>query len=208
MIAIFPKLLDLEPTRRDALLNAAIKEFAIKGYDDASTNVIAKEAGISKALMFHYVNSKKDLFLFLCEYCGKIVKEGYYDLLDFTEKDLLKRLRQSYMLQVELLQKYPWILEFTQIIKDEASEEVHEALEPIRQEPACLGTMFDGINETKFRQGLDIETCKKLIYWANVGFTNDILNDIRNCNRSELDYEKIATELDVYLNELEKSFYR
>lgn len=208
MIFIFSKLLNLEPNRRDALLNAAIKEFALKGYDEASTNIIAKEAGISKALMFHYVSSKKDLFLFLCEYCGRIVKEGYYDLLDFGERDLLNRLRQSYMLQVELLRKYPWILEFTQIIKDEASEEVREALESIRQEPECFGTMFDGIDETKFRQGLDIEACKKLIYWANVGFTNDILNDIRNCRHSELDYGKIAEELDLYLNELRKSFYK
>ncbi len=208
MIAIFSKLLDLEPNRRDTLLNAAIKEFAQKGYDEASTNIIAKEAGISKALMFHYVGSKKDLFLFLCDYCGRIVKEGYYDPMNFGERDLLKRLRQSYMLQLNLLQKYPWILEFTQIIKDEASEEVREALDPVRQEPVCCRTMFDGIDETKFREGLDVETCKKLIYWANVGFTNDILNGIRNCNRSELDYEKIAGELDTYLNELKKSFYQ
>ncbi|WP_220482729.1 TetR family transcriptional regulator [Fontibacillus panacisegetis] len=28
-----------------------MKEFALKGFDNASTNVIAKEAGISKALI-------------------------------------------------------------------------------------------------------------------------------------------------------------
>ncbi|ADY55173.1 regulatory protein TetR [Syntrophobotulus glycolicus DSM 8271] len=47
--------------RRNAILNAAFKEFAERGFDEASTNVIAKESGISKGLMFHYVNSKKDL---------------------------------------------------------------------------------------------------------------------------------------------------
>lgn len=52
------KLLDLSPQCRDAVLNAALKEFSLQGYDNASTNVIAKEAGISKALMFHYVSSK------------------------------------------------------------------------------------------------------------------------------------------------------
>lgn len=56
------KLLDLEPQRRDAILNAALKEFAVQGYDNASTNVIAKNAGISKALMFHYVSNKQELF--------------------------------------------------------------------------------------------------------------------------------------------------
>lgn len=56
-------LLELDAQRRDAILNAALKEFAVRGYDNASTNVIAKEAGISKALMFHYVSSKQELFL-------------------------------------------------------------------------------------------------------------------------------------------------
>ncbi len=208
MIVISSKLLGLEPKRRDSLVNAALKEFAVKGYDEASTNVIAKEAGMKKALMFHYVNSKKELFLFLCEYCGKIVQEGYYDLLDFNERDLLKRLRQSYMLQIELLQKYPWILEFTQIIKDEKSEEVRGPLKENVQQPLCYEDMFGNIDETKFREGLDIETCKKLIYWANVGFTSEILNDIQTARLFELNYKKITAELDGYLNELRKSFYR
>ena len=51
------KLLELDTQRRDAILNAALKEFSSQGYDNASTNVIAKEAGISKALMFHYVRN-------------------------------------------------------------------------------------------------------------------------------------------------------
>ena len=59
------KLLNLEPGRRDAILNAALKEFVLEGYDKASTNVIAKEAGISKALMFHYVSSKQELFFWV-----------------------------------------------------------------------------------------------------------------------------------------------
>ncbi len=47
------KLAGLEPQKRNAILNAALKEFALKGFDNASTNIIAKDAGISKALMFH-----------------------------------------------------------------------------------------------------------------------------------------------------------
>jgi AcrR family transcriptional regulator len=60
---MFSKFLSLEPERRNAIMNAALREFAVKGFDDASTNVIAKEYGISKPLMFHYVNNKKDFFI-------------------------------------------------------------------------------------------------------------------------------------------------
>lgn len=209
MIVIFSKLLKLEPKRRDAILNAALKEFATKGFDEASTNVIAKEAGISKGLMFHYVTSKKDFFLFLCDYCNKIVKREYFDLLNLNEKDLFERLRQSYILQLELLYKYPWILKFNRITVSEKSDEVRKELDEILKgtQPICYETLFGTINTSRFREGLDIERCKRLIFWANVGFADQILENIKNSEISELDYDKIVEELDGYLNELRKGFY-
>jgi AcrR family transcriptional regulator len=79
------KLMNLEPERRNAIINAGLKEFAAKGFDEASTNVIAKESGISKGLMFHYVNNKKDLFLFLYDYCTEMINKEYIYLINFIE---------------------------------------------------------------------------------------------------------------------------
>ncbi|WP_269848327.1 TetR/AcrR family transcriptional regulator [Methanosarcina horonobensis] len=112
---MFTKLLHLEPKRRDAIINAALKEFASKGYDDASTNVIAKESGISKGLLFHYINTKKDLFLFLFDYCNQVLKEEYFDLINFNERDILERFRQTYLLKVDVIHKYPRIFEFIKV---------------------------------------------------------------------------------------------
>ena len=200
----------LDKNRKDAIINAALKEFATKGFDEASTIAIARNAGISKGLMFHYVKSKKDLFLFLCDYSSKIVKREYFDLINFKEKDLLERLRQSYILQLELLYRYPWILEFTRSTADEKADEIREELDKIlKGTPSiCYETMFGTIDVSRFRDELDIDRCKQLIFWANVGFTNQILEDIRNSEIDELDYEGIIKELDGYLNELRKSFYK
>jgi len=207
---VLEKLENLDKNRKDAIINAALMEFATKGYDEASTIVIARNAGISKGLMFHYINSKKDFFLFLCDYCSKIVKREYFDLINFNEKDLLERLRQSYILQLELLHRYPWILEFTRITVDEKSDEIRKELDEILKgtKIICYETMFGTIDASRFREGMDIERCKRLIFWTNVGFTNQILKDIRNSEISELDYERIVEELDGYLNELRKSFYK
>jgi hypothetical protein len=54
---------------------------------------------------------------------------------------------------------------------------------------------------------LDIEKCKQFIFWANVGFTNQILDDIRNSKTEAIDYEIIVEKLDAYLDELKKVFY-
>ena len=103
------KLLNMEPQRRDAVLNAALKEFSSQGYDKASTNIIAKEAGISKALMFHYVNSKQELYLIVHDYFSNLIKKEYWEQMNFDEKDIFARLQQSYLLQLKLSEKYPWI---------------------------------------------------------------------------------------------------
>lgn len=203
------KLADLEDKRRDAILNAALKEFALKGFDEASTNVIAKESGISKALLFHYVNSKKDLFLFLYDYCTKLIYKEYLDIMNFHERDIFERLRQSYILQLELLQKHPWIFEFNQLSttkSDEINKEMGKRRE--RKQLLCYENMFDAVDESSFREGLDKERCKQLIFWANAGFTNEILEEIRNSKKNELDYDVIIVKLDAYLNELKKIFYK
>src|SRR5690554_6590460 len=112
---MFSKFLSLDPDRRNALFNAALREFASKGFDDASNNVIAKESGISKPLMFHYVKNKRDFFLFLYDYCMEVLEKEYFNRIDLQEKDIFERLRQTYLLKIQVLQKHPWIFDFVKV---------------------------------------------------------------------------------------------
>lgn len=203
------KLLDLDPLRRDAVLNAALKEFSLRGYDNASTNVIAKEAGISKALMFHYVGSKQELFLVVYDYFSDLIKREYFELMNYCATDIFDRLLQSYLLQIKLFEKYPWILEFNKLSVTTNSNEVNAELEKrIREEHSdCHPKLFDEIDETKFKKGLDIEKCKQFIFWSNIGFTNQLLDDIRNAETDPLNSETIIKKLDGYFDELRKIFY-
>lgn len=203
------RFLDLEPQRRNAILNAALKEFALRGFDSASTNVIAKEAGISKALMFHYVNSKQELFLCVYDYFSELLDEKYYMKMDFTDKDVFNRLRQSYLLQIELLKQYPWIFEFNKLSNVTNTDEINKALENRagKRQSSCDHQIFNMIDVSKFRAGLNIEKCKQFIFWSSIGFTNRILDDVRNSQTSNLDYEHIIVILDEYFDELRKIFY-
>ena len=56
------EFLNQDDQRKDRILEAALIEFADKGYKKASTNTIVREAGVSKGLLFHYYKSKKDLY--------------------------------------------------------------------------------------------------------------------------------------------------
>lgn len=203
------KLLDLDSQRRNAILNAALKEFSSQGYDNASTNVIAKEAGISKSLMFHYVSSKQELFLVVYDYFSDLIKKEYFELMNYDAKDIFDRLRQSYLLQIKLSEKYPWILEFNKLSRTTNSNEVNKELEnrTHKEHSSCYPKLFDEIDEAKFRKGLDIEKCKQFIFWSNIGFTNEILDDIKNSEFPVLNYEPFVEKLDGYFDELRKVFY-
>ena len=204
-----PKLFELEPERRDAILNVALKEFSTQGYDKASTNVIAKEAGISKALMFHYVGNKQELFLLVYDYFSDLLKKEYFELMNYDEKDIFNRLHQSYLLQIKLSKKHPWILEFNKLTQTTNCNKINEELENrLRKEhSSCYPELFDEIDESKFRKELDIEKCKQFIFWSNIGFTNEILDDIRNSASTTLNSELIVKKLDGYFTELRKVFY-
>ncbi len=200
------KLLDLDPQRRDSLLNAALKEFSLQGYDNASTNVIAKEAGFSKALMFHYVGSKQELFLFTYDYFNELLNQEYYSKMDYSIKDIFERLRASYLLQIGLMKQYPRILDFNKLSAKTKSDEINKALEQ-RGSAKKTYDIFDMIDISKFRTDLDVEKCKQFILWANIGFTNQILDSIRNSKDQTPDYDYIIATLDDYFTELRKVFY-
>jgi len=47
--------------KEEVIMQTALRLFANKGFEATSVSVIAKEAGISKGLMYNYFNSKEDL---------------------------------------------------------------------------------------------------------------------------------------------------
>ena len=55
--------------RRVAVLEAATVEFALRGLHGASTDAIARRAGISQPYLFRLFGSKKELFLAVIEGC-------------------------------------------------------------------------------------------------------------------------------------------
>lgn len=207
---MFTKFLNLEPVRRNIILNAALREFASKGFDDASTNVIAKESGISKPLMFHYVNNKKDFFIFLYDYCLDIVNQEYFDQINLHEKDIFERLRQTCLLKIQLLKKYPWIFDFIRVAVFTDSEMVKEEVEKRRKmvETSSFERFYGDIDTSRFRSGLDIEKSKQLIFWAVGGYADQILEKFKSLDIKEFDFDKIRTEFDGYLDELRKTYYK
>ena len=57
-----PRFHRLDQAQQQAILDAALTEFAARGFADASLNRIIESAGISKGSMYYYFDGKEDLY--------------------------------------------------------------------------------------------------------------------------------------------------
>lgn len=57
----------MRPTRRQHIVDAALREFSERGYGGASVRDIAQRAGMSMAALYHYYPGKQDLLVALLD---------------------------------------------------------------------------------------------------------------------------------------------
>ena len=63
--------------RREAVLDAALDEFAARGFEGASTQTIARGAGISQPYVFRLFGTKKELFKAVISRCFRETLEVF-----------------------------------------------------------------------------------------------------------------------------------
>jgi TetR/AcrR family transcriptional regulator len=207
---LFSKFFNLDPEKQDRIINAAIKEFAQKGYDNASTNEMVKEAGISKGLLFHYFKNKKQLFFFLFDYCYNLVAEEFYKKVDLDETDFFKRIRQAVQIKMDLQTKYPEILTFIQEAFMQDSPEIKDEFDKKKQElnAVNIGIVYDGIDLTKFRDDVDVQKILKVISWTFEKMSDEELNKAKMIPGHKIDYDKVFKVAEEYFEFFIKCFYK
>ena len=62
----------LPEERQSQILNGAMQAFSEHGYDKCSMADVAEHAGVSKALLFHYFNTKAELYEYLSTYANSL----------------------------------------------------------------------------------------------------------------------------------------
>jgi AcrR family transcriptional regulator len=68
----------IRESRKQQIMDVAMRLFANNGFKSTSISIIAKEAGISKGLLYNYFESKEDLLI-------QIVEKGFKEMLDYFD---------------------------------------------------------------------------------------------------------------------------
>lgn len=62
---------NLDEKRKQQIIQVALKEFAVNGYEQASLSEIIKKLKLAKGSFYRYFDSKQSLYFYLLEYCSK-----------------------------------------------------------------------------------------------------------------------------------------
>ena len=85
---------------KKAIFNAAIKVFSIEGYDSATVEEIASEAGVAKGTLYYNFQGKEEIFKFVIDEGMKLIKNEVLDAIKDIDDPLEKLWKQDHYLKI------------------------------------------------------------------------------------------------------------
>jgi TetR/AcrR family transcriptional regulator len=198
------KFFNLPVEKQKTIIDAALKSFGTNGYKKTSVSDIAAAAGISKAMVFHYFGTKKALYLYLIDLCGNIIMKEVDEKFDYTVTDFFDRIKLSSNIEISVMKKHPAIPSFLTSMYFEDDEEVKEDIKAIlaKGEGFRNKIAFDGMDYSRFKEGIDPKLVMKMLGWLTDGYMNQL------SNKTEIDYEVFLKEFEECMDLLRNNFYK
>lgn len=117
--------------RKQNIADSALALFAERGYESTSTQLIAKEAGVSEALIFKHFGNKEKLLAF-------VIKEGYKRIVEnnrgaFQDKQPLDFINTVIELPYKLVWEEPkfWELQYRLLDLDVSIKQHERFMQPL-----------------------------------------------------------------------------
>jgi len=157
----------LNHEKQDKVFQAAVDEFASKGYRSASMNSLVKTAGISKGSLFQYFKTKRDLFGGVVDIAASRVKQHLKRVRDETAHltfsgRLEKLLREGFV----FIDEHPMLarIYFRVLQTGEAPFGADRLMQLRREGDEFLAELIrQGIDRNELRPDLDVERMAFLV---------------------------------------------
>jgi len=198
------KFFRLPLEKQNIIIDAALKCFGTNGYKKSSISDISTAAGISKAMIFHYFGTKKAFYFYLIDLCGNTLINEIEKRFDYTITDFFDRIKLSSNIEMSVMKKHPGIPSFLTSMYFEKDEEVKEDIKAVlaKGEDIRNKIAFEGMDTSKFKEGIDPKLVMKMLLWLTDGYVNQL------SSKAKLDYDGLFDEFDECLNLLKNNFYK
>ena len=198
------KFNSLSDERQKMIINGAMKCFSIHGYEKASMADIAKEAGVSKALLFHYFETKKKLFLYLWNLTAEKTRESLVASDVEGDKDFFSVMEKGLKAKLYLARSWPWMAIFA--VKawyeddPEVSPDITKSTDPYAK--VTGETLRQLYPDTDFRDDLDIGVMYKDMYYMSEGYL------WHEMQRGKIDPNKMEKEYMAFVKLWRKAYLK
>lgn len=92
---------------RRRIMDSALAEFSNQGYGGSSINTICAGAGISKGIVYHYFETKDDLYLACVAECFQQLTDYIRQNISWKDHSIEKHLENYFSLRTHFFQEYP-----------------------------------------------------------------------------------------------------
>ncbi len=166
------KFFSLPEKRQDLIRSSAMLEFGENTFKKTSADAIAKRAGVSKGLLFHYFKDKRELYLYLYQYALDVcVKHYMLKSYDFGETDFFLALEMGHKVKMDLVRRYPGLFRFvmrTYYERDSIlSPKLRQGLDDLME--STIRDFLSRMDLYKFKDGVDPYQVIRLLLLASEG---------------------------------------
>lgn len=95
-----------QQTRRK-IMDGALAEFSQKGYGAGSINTICSSRDLSKGIIYHYFDTKDDLFLACVEECFSLLTEAVKERMEAAGEEPQKQLEVYFNARMDFFERFP-----------------------------------------------------------------------------------------------------
>lgn len=151
------------------IFHAAKQHFADHGFHQTSTQQIVDAAGVSKGLLFHHYQSKKNLYLLIIENSIHLLASEVESEWSSNEDDFFDQLKRFIQTKIKAAIKYP--MEYHLLIQafsnapKSLSEEIHQLIMKKSREIRPFGdqAIYGLLNTYSLRDGIDIALVEDVV---------------------------------------------
>ena len=171
-MAMNEKFFTLPEEKRQSIINAGYRVFSQNSYKKSPMSEIAGAAGISKSLLFHYFQNKKELYLFLWNNCADVTMQYLNEWGCYEQNDMFENMYRGLKAKACIMRQYPDMGNF--VIKA-YYEKDPEVCGEIQKSIAERGAFKKNaaqlrLDPEQFVPGLDLQMMYQDMYWASEGY--------------------------------------
>jgi len=169
--------------RKDQLIKAASKRFSKLGYYKTTLEEVARDIRIGKATIYHYFQSKDELYNDVLEWESNYVIEKIKDIFNDETIEILDRFLRYFELKHNIISEDKIIsLLFVKQISSELNEKESEIIKKlIDDETKILSLVMNFLNRERIEK-YDERIPKELVY---LSWMVSIINNKINKNESD-----------------------